>query len=262
VRPKDVVGVGSGRGPYYTADACTIPPTSAFYPEEVVALTGKMTAHYWGKRVLRADKVRSLDADFVASLLVTGLGVNRPPRLVNRPITGGSAIDPDGVTIALIGIGALAGGHRLRQFGASDELKPVAGDLGRLKHFAEKADPHGGRSGQFPHWIGDVCNFLFVIDDPLGPDRLEVGLRNELTELVVSLNSRFVNTRPESLTEICRNGAVIAVAGGPHKVTAIAHVLRQKQPWITHLVTDDVTARHLLEADTLGRSDIDKGGGI
>ena len=52
---------------------------------------------------------------------------------------------------------------------------------------------------------------------------------------------------------------VLAVAGGPHKAFAIRHVLRNSRDhtWITHLVTDQVTARWILQKE----KDAGNGGG-
>lgn len=272
VRPDDIVGVGSGRGPFYTAEECKIPPvyttpestipSKDYSPKEVVSLTGKLSAHYWGTGAGRLDRVRSLDADFVAGSLVTGLGVDHPPTCLNRSIVVNRSERNElarhrkklsQVTIALIGIGALAAGHRLKHHQASDDLDRVKDDLIALNKFAEIIDAHAlkvaegqvRKRGPFPHWVGDVCNSLFVVDGPLGLHALSSNQRADLQALVEKLNARFVNTRPEDLEAICRRGAVVAVAGGGHKASAIAHVVRQKKPWITHLITDDITARYL-----------------
>jgi len=261
VRPDDVVATGGGRGPYYCAHFCAIPPHST-YPKKVVSLTGSISAGMWrgASDITDDNATRDVDADRIASLLHSKLGTKQTPEYLNCTIVDGkegSNAKHDGpnskdVNVAVVGIGALGGGHRLKQEDILDDLKQVKNlvkDLNREvtaveKHFQDK-DP----KEPYFHCIGDVCNSYFVLEEVKNaPDGEHIYKR--LTDRVAEINSHFVNTQPEELNRICRKGVVMAVAGGPHKTGAIAHVLRQNEkgsPWITHLVTSDEVAKSILQ---------------
>ena len=88
-----------------------------------------------------------------------------------------------------------------------------------------------------------------------------VGKRwRQLEGKVRELNAAFKSATPEALGRIAKEGMVLAVAGGPHKAYSIQHVLRnsREQTWITHLVTDQETARWILENEQASGSG-DKG---
>ncbi len=255
LRPSDILGTGSGRGPYYTARDCLIPPSGLRYPQQVVSLTGQMTTRLWAENDGREDDAapRSLDADAIASLLSYVLGTTAQPRRLDRSILQKQGTPPlrtEDVTIALIGIGALAGKHRLVRHGDGEDLRAIAGRLERFNRLVCSLDPPAHGRGPFHHWVGDVCNRLFVVERLDGQKPLANADRKRLEKEVRSLNRTFLNTSPEALEKICRRGAVLAVAGGPHKAAAIGHVLwkGKTSPWISHLVTDQVVARHVLRA--------------
>jgi hypothetical protein len=257
IRPGDVIGTAGGRAMYHTALSCTIPPSSAYYPKRVASLTGDLTAHMWQKGDYGRDSVlpRSLDADCIAALLKSSLGTRQPPRFLNCAITApGKRVETKGITIALIGIGALAGEHRLLRHEGFSELDAVRTELATLRCLVDDNDPPPVGKEPFHHWVGDVCNYLFVVEEPLDakhclPDRTA----RELKKVVDRLNKQFVSTKPPMLIDISKRGVVLGVAGGRHKVAAIAHVLKQKPPWITHLVTDNCVAQHLLRTGAFGR---------
>lgn len=249
LRKGDVVGTGGGRAPHYTAENCLFPDSSEVSPRTVVSLTGSMSTTVWAKPGLRSS--RELDADNVALLLKGGLKSSELPRLLNRPITDKrTVVDAGDVTVILTGIGALAGGHRLRlPHGHGSELAAVKKTVLQLNDAVDMADPTPDNP-PFLHWVGDVCNYYFVVDEPiLGPSskRLSRPIRDRVRRAVEALNRQFVNTSPALLADVCNRGAVLAVGGGPHKVASIAHVLRQKPPWISHLVTDSKTAVSVLK---------------
>ena len=73
----------------------------------------------------------------------------------------------------------------------------------------------------------------------------------ELEGKIRELNAAFKSATPEALGRIAKEGMVLAVAGGPHKAFSIHHVMRNSRDhtWITHLVTDDATARWILQKE-------------
>ena len=256
VRPEDVVATGGGRGPYYCAHYCTIPPRNTCL-KQVVSLTGDISARMWRKLpdITDDNATRGVDADHIASLLHSQLGTKLPPEYLSCAIadrkegSGHKLKEPKSsdVTVAIVGIGSLAGGHRLKQedmfMGQDQEIQELVKKINfEVMEVEKDTEP-------FFHCIGDVCNYYFVLDRvkdlPNGKSIYE-----RLNEIVKKINDRFINTGPEELTRICKKGAVIAVAGGPHKIGAIAHVLKQNEtgsPWITHLVTSDEVARSILK---------------
>lgn len=252
LRPSDVLGTGGGRGPYYTARDCGIPSVGLRYPRQVASLTGQMTTRLWAEDSGHDDQAapRSLDADAIASYLAYALDTAAPPRRLDRSILqkeGDPPLRTDDVTIALIGIGVLAGRHRLVTYADGEDLHAIAAELERFNRLVRGLDPAVRGRGPFHHRVGDGCNHLFVVDRH-GRSALTAGNRDRVGRAVRWLNETFLNTSPEALENICRRGVVLAVAGGPHKAAAVAHVLwkGRSSPWITHLVTDQVVARSVL----------------
>jgi DNA-binding transcriptional regulator LsrR (DeoR family) len=257
VRQGDVIGVGGGRAMYYTAVNCALPRTSHVHPRKVVSLTGQMTPYMWKAGYLSRNEPlpRSLDADVIAAILKNSLGARESTRTLDLSITQKSKVKHKfpvkKLTLAIVGIGSLAGGHRLIRYEDSQELQPVHEQLKELcKLIQESCDPPESKGGLFQHWVGDVCNSLFVLDNPLREfDQLSPKIRTQLMKHVKALNSKFINTEPEHLSEICKKGAVLVVAGGPHKVGALLHVLKHRNSSISHLVTDHRTAQYLSQCE-------------
>lgn len=214
-----------------------------------------MSANVWGGDGAKLS-VASMDADQVASLLGGELGatsVIRTNASIASPQRRGKAklkIPTEAVALALVGIGALAGGHRLRHYEQSEELQGVKSLLKELCDQADVLDPRpSGEGGVSHHWVADLCNHLFIATSGPHDWKKEVrrANRKELEWTVNKLNSQFLSPRPQDFVNICRRGSVVAVAGGRHKVAAVYHVLRQRPPWITHLVTDNYVGRSILE---------------
>lgn len=248
--PHERIATGSGRGPYFAAASCIIPRSCSYFAKQVVSLTGRMSAHVWSEDQPSHQLAipRSLDADLVANALASGLGTELPPRLVGCSITAQHPPpETKDVSMALIGIGSLSAGHRLVRYQNCEDLRDVLPELKDLNGQIQRIETAKAGYSPFEHWVGDVCNTLFVVDDLAGKS-LDPKKRRDLEKVIGTLNERFVNTSPKVLAEICDRGAVIAVAGGRHKVAALTHVLKHPndKPWITHLVTDSRVGRELL----------------
>jgi hypothetical protein len=255
MRPDDVVGVGGGRGPYYVVRNCLFRP-GVQHPRTVVSLTGQMAVNVWGEAGRLG--VASMDADQVASHLGGELGAKEVIR-VNAPVAaarsrgkGGPRVRVEAVSLALIGIGALAGGHRLRHYEQSQELEAVKPLLKGLCERARALDPVTPEpDGSCHHWVGDLCNHLFIATSgPHDWKQVPRADRGDLERRVRELNNQFLSPLPADFEGVCRKGGVVAVAGGRHKGTAIYHVLRQAPSWITHLVTDNHVAHQILALAT------------
>lgn len=256
LRPGDRLGVGSGRGPHNTAQALNGRRHSVPRPSAIVSLTGSMAVTDWGEN----PRAFEMDADMIVCHLVAMLSC-RAKREVALPLIatgrgGGKALpahlDPKRdwpkhrPQVALVGIGSLAGGHRLATVDRSPDLDAMLDDIRRLREAAHRIDREYADVQPEYHCIGDFCNHLFVVPPP-GP--VAPRLLAELRTRVDAFNERAINAAPARMAEVAQDGCVIAVAGGRLKAHAIRYVLKQNPPWVTHLVTDDGTAGWLCTAD-------------
>jgi hypothetical protein len=187
-----------------------------------------------------------IDADFVAGLLHARLSSAAKLRQVGSITAARKAPTTKGVNVAIVGVGALGGGHRLKQHENLDDVKTVSDLLMQLNSLSQEIEREFARASRHVwHPIGDVCNWYFVVDDASQCNsKTQLAL---LTRLVSALNKKFVNTTANQLAEIAERGPVIAIAGGRHKLAALRHALNQgsKKPWLTHIVTDKETAIEL-----------------
>ncbi len=257
MRGGDVIAVGGGRGPYYTVGHCRLPRASSCSPSQVVSLSGSLSTQDWRPG---AGEIENQDPDAIALRLQGRIQADRLPAIMNCTIADRSrketavrgALDNQ-ISLALVGIGSLSGGHRFRN--PSRELTEVEPILRDLNCMVDKIDPPGTGVPPFSSPVADVGNWFFVLPDssrisrkrPLDPkDRLALEAK------VAELNERLVNIDiANHFPEICKRGSVLAVAGGCYKLDAIYDVLCRcrKEPWISHLVTDSWTAERLAAED-------------
>jgi len=252
VRPEDVIGTGGGRGPYFTAKHCFAWDSDRNRSLRVIALSGLIGSGMWATTV---PSPQDLDADSVAGFLHQNLGGDGQVQTVGR-ILGECRLPKTGaVTVAVIGVGALGGGHRLKRT-ELNQLRPVRQTLEQLNLKAEMIERRfEGSSNNIYHPVGDICNSYFIV--PPNPDgRIPKVLRKDFDALkgyINELNRKFCTTKPDQLAEICGRGATIAVVGGRHKIAATAYALDSKlhKRWITHLVTDQNMCECLLKGSAL-----------
>jgi DNA-binding transcriptional regulator LsrR (DeoR family) len=255
LRVGDVLGVGGGRGPHYTAEHAASISIARDRPKQIVSLTGNIDAHFWRKqsRTSRGSSPKTVDADVIAMKFYHELGALKPPRFFGDSITAKKLVRAQDVTVGIVGIGALGGGHRLMRHSpkeADDRLDEVEKELNQLVHLVGRLD-QPSRKPPFLHWVGDICNRLFVVSELRGRECPKAE-RKKLADAVNGVNKRFASPSIDDLSRICDEGTVIAIAGGPHKAAAIRHVLCQApRHWITHLITDHFTADELLK-DVIG----------
>jgi DNA-binding transcriptional regulator LsrR (DeoR family) len=255
MRKDDVIGVGGGRGPFFAIKNCRF-RHGLEHPHSVHSLSGSISANIWEGDEQELE-VAFMDADPIASRLGGQLAA-RHVQLTNRSI----AIDRPAdrkmvrsfvdsvkkVTLAIVGIGALSGGHRLLQLRNNEGLEDIVKLLERLKNKAMALDIPGTKPGEVPHhWVADLCCHLFVAT--AAPSQLKAIRSAELRDLEKQLdqvNSHLLCPKPEHLAAVCSDGAIIGIGGGRHKVAAVQHVLTQKPPWISHLVTDSFVASQIV----------------
>ena len=143
--------------------------------------------------------------------------------------------------VAIIGIGALAGGHRLTDLRGS-EIDPIKREMEEMLSITKKMVR---RTGGAYYPVGDICNRLFVADLPPHSDQLGIdpGDVDRLRELVASVNSLLIAVTEEQLRKI---DFVVAIAGGRVKYNAILSVLMREKPVIDVLCTEAQMAQRLL----------------
>ena len=251
LRPGDVVATGGGRGPNETAKKVDVSGHMNFIGD-IVPLTGRIGAGFWYQEKAPDKKPKSLDADDVAYKIHGKIRTSGRVRwtdganiteLKQPPATGD-------VNVAIVGIGALGGGHRVHQHEQFDELRTVSPLLKEINRLATRLEKKCAPSDQaFFHPVGDVCNFYFPVPGENGASQApEWG---QLADKLRELNAAFKSIPLADLEAVARKGVVLAVAGGPHKSFAIQKVLRQNitSPQLTHLITDHVSARWILQRE-------------
>jgi DNA-binding transcriptional regulator LsrR (DeoR family) len=262
LRDGDVVGVGSGRGVYYTVDALTRLPPLRVSGVTLVSLTGALYARDHGKR-LNAR----LDADFHVSLL--GLCIEHAAnlRLVTHPLAysnhtqllrdheltylGAKQWQESPPAYALLGVGVLGPGHRL--YDATLEPDPILAPIdAQLKKLIMICDRwRGPTSAYWP--VADVCNHLFYLPPPKSI-RMPEDTHREIIQLIADVNGRLLNVRADQLETIQH---VVLVAGARKKAAAIGRLLSGDNSVpdgipkmrIEFLCTDSRTAEELIKEE-------------
>ncbi|MBU2515502.1 hypothetical protein KJ966_29650 [bacterium] len=269
IRDSDNIGVGGGRGPFYTIDTIREHQTEIPIPKKIqtTALSGSMQTETWNTD----DKhISYLDPDSLALRLAQPFQAkpNRTflpiavatPKTKEDLLSQGSGlllnhkrwernIDNCVPNIAVVGIGSLAGGHRFVKPEEGFELEPIRqeiSDLGRLSKEIASETQH------LYYPVGDICNKLFLSD--YSP-RLKENIRKKIEKkvkkikgLIDTVNDRIIAVSEDQLGMI---KYVLAVAGGNSvKFNAIWTILMRPKlykvsPLIHVLCTDSETAQSL-----------------
>ena len=252
LRPGDKISTGGGRGPYYAAIKTNI-TLNQHYTGAIQPLTGKIGARAWNPEGPQDGDPPLMDADKVADAIRGRINSNGKLHKLDCSITDLKHTPrTDNVDVAIFGIGALGGGHRLCEHEHLADVRTVNSLLTEINDLAEVIENmHPFTDPPYFHPVGDVCNCYFMIEPENGE-----GKRPEWRQLEANLqklNKAFKSATPEALGKIARRGFVLAVAGGLHKAYAIRHVLRKNrdQTWLTHLVTDHVTSRWILDQEKM-----------
>jgi DNA-binding transcriptional regulator LsrR (DeoR family) len=265
IRQGDVLGMGSGRALNAVGRAVT--DLSGFQGcSRICALTGNMKVRLWGdgghKDTVDAnDNARSLYS-YVPNRDAVKLDLLEAD-ITDVKARGILETYQSRCNVAVVGIGALGGRHQLRRVADAPaatvpaELTKVMDTLKALNDLSEAYDsisqaPDGGGSIH-RHIVSDVCNYLFLNEGLAHRANVPVNETNKMRGLIDTINLSFLNTSPLELSKICQRGAVIAVAGGRHKLSAVYDVLerfgpsgRLQYPAVSHLVVDDLVATELV----------------
>lgn len=252
----DTLGLGSGRGVYFTVEALRRSSDLRAQNVTIMSLTGALfpKAHSAGFSAL-------LDADIHVALLAIGFEEQVTLKLISYPIA------PDNLDAvrrntwldteefarhipnrALIGVGVLDEGHRfyelVRRHRANEPeiLQPIYDDLKKLVDLAEEVK---ARNGYCP--VADICNRLFFVEPPYG-EKVEPPKRQRIENVIGTLNERLLTIREDQLASIKQ---ILLVAGTKRKALAISRLLDRDALKIEMLCTDSEAATEMLRLRTL-----------
>jgi DNA-binding transcriptional regulator LsrR (DeoR family) len=263
LRAGDHLGVGSGRGPFYAANALMdLGKTAGYGPATnvpfVSSLTGYMSRMYLEPEHHDADDIAAqLRGYFGTSAFSTNTSLIptaatehvRSKHLEKRPW---SKLRPN---VALVGIGALAPGHRL--YNATADLAPAKEALDAIKKFADEIEKKYAAGVIGFRAVGDICNRFFTVRPPGLKKSIPRKIAADFGKLQAAIdkfNKQIYAVTFEQVRQIALEGTVIAVAGGMYKKFVIRHILNgvvkdnqrnDRRRMITHLVTDSVTGEWL-----------------
>ena len=247
-----VIGLGSGRGPYYTVMGLGMLPRLSHRNVTLLSLTGAVYPRMHDENVNAL-----LDADFHAYLLGLSFSEVVTPKLMFNPIAhddvavvrsktwlGDAAYRESKPTIAIVGVGVLQPGHRF--FDAvvrgvqGDVLDPILAQLKKLVALSSDVRKQDGLAEYCP--VADICNRLFFLPPP-APHQLAKGVQQKIEALITAVNARLLTASEEQMSSVER---LVLVAGGTSKAQAIATLLDNAQLHVRIVCTDAVTARAML----------------
>ncbi len=253
-RDGDVIGLGSGRGVYYTVaalESLTRVDKLRTQSLTLVSLTGDMHVRDHSKQLNFV-----MDANDHISILGRCFG---PPIGLHKVYSRG-VFDPQGAftgpvpDIALVGVGALVEGHRLFDFEPTDRDDPLFDerrDIQELVRLSSRlTELYGGEYCP----VGDISNYLFYVPPPRGRNDVDEGIRDqlvsELKKYIKRLNKKLVTIQEDQLADV---NTIILVAGTAWKRQAIHSLLtggadgEMIRTRIRHLCTDRTTAEELID---------------
>lgn len=260
-RSGDVIGLGSGRGVYYTIQGL------AGYPKlraqvTLVSLTGDLYPRDHSKQVnvlLDADThlallgprfQRSVEFDAISLPIVCPDSKEiKDPKKLKEELKKMLANSPIGeerwknrpATLALVGVGVLSVGHRLYE-----EVEPTKGQptrilediYGPLKDLVGESKMVEEKFGYCP--VGDISNRLFYVKPRSG---IVISEEGTILKLINKINAHLFTVREEQLAQT----DIILVAGSKKKAPAIRQLLMEKKYRIRHLCVDQPTAEEILD---------------
>jgi DNA-binding transcriptional regulator LsrR (DeoR family) len=252
-RDGDIIGVGGGRGVYYTCEALATLPLIRARRVTLVSLTGANHARDRKRKNLR------LDADHHLSLLGRCFLTEVKMHLVSHPLVyddpaelAGAMrrtwLNPEGrwrvnlPTHALVGMGTLVSGHCMFDETAAAPpdrdpvLAPIFEDLRSLitvcqPLISERYSP-----------VADIVNRLFYVSPPAGVT-IDSATEQEIRAAIDRINTKVLAVSPVDLKRI---PAVMLVAGTRSKAIAIRQLLTDNDYHIRFLCTDETAAEEML----------------
>lgn len=244
IRDGSRVGLGSGRGPYYTAKGLGMLHKVHRRDVQLYSLTGVLHP-----RIEKQDVNALVDADNNANEL--GKAFKEPvsyPGMVPYPIAYrspaeaaaareltwlGSQFQEEKPNLAIVGVGVLGKGHRFyeaviehrqrkkpankKHIARISGLEPILGELDALVAATEKVN----QNSPHLHLVADVCNRLFYLPPPR-EDMLTATVRREVEKRIDEVNGKLLNITDDQLAAI---EDLVLIAGSLDKAPALKHML-------------------------------------
>jgi DNA-binding transcriptional regulator LsrR (DeoR family) len=251
-RDLDCIGLGSGRGVYYTVEALAKLPRLRAANVTIVSLTGDVYAQDHAKII---DS--KMDADMHARLFslafagkvhryLMGSRILYSDATILEAVRNRTWSDPQWpkITHALVGVGALTAGHRFFDEITTSHpepiLAPVHAELKELVSLSKKISA-GTDDTYCP--VADISNNLFFVRPPSGVS-IQTKSEHRIRELISSINPRLLNV-PEAVLK--ETGTILLVAGTKKKALAIRELLTSEPYRIRFLCTDRDAAEIVLK---------------
>ena len=253
IEDGDVIGVGSGRGPYYTVSSLArFTKNNKILKKEVtlISLTGIISPQAPTSQSIEllfdSDQcIRDLSACFSGPIILKEISFpvahDNLNDIITRTWLNSRDFQEHTPRYAIVGVGVLKEQHRfLLDVKAINEgkegskiLEPVRKDMKELVSIVAKYDPSP---------VADICNRLFYVNSvPVKPDD-----KNRIQYLIDCVNRKLLTVSWEQLQKI-RN--VILVAGTKAKALAIHQILKEPLCHVGILCTDSVTAKAIIDAE-------------
>lgn len=253
----DVIGVSSGRAVHFAVDGLASRMSSGAKGVTILSLSGILHPRdHTRRRSLRFDadtNVLSLASafsssgsmEYVSQLLVTA-DDSELERARSRTWLGRDEFT--GQTLALVGVGVFAPGHRLYEPFEDEEgsrrddpvLAPIIDELQELARLSSDART-SLRSEVAYYPVADICNHLFFVP-PSGSRRL--AQEGDIRAVIEAINARLLAVKP---AQLAKAQTIILIAGTQRKAGAIETLLKHSGYAIRYLCTDSKTANSILE---------------
>ena len=250
------IGLGSGRGVFYTVEAVTrLRPEFRVRAREahLVPLTGAVHARDYTNQVNAR-----MDADFHVGMFAPCVENTATLHLVNYPISavqyreftclGVQQWGKCCPTHAVVGIGVLAEGHR---FVVQAERNRLAGQknsskkldavytpiIGVLTDLVENCQDVYETYKYYP--VADICNHLIFIKN----DKVPPGVREKIVRQIKNVNSLLLNVDSAQLQQIPQ---LMIVAAGERKAYALQQILISPEYRVEMICIDRTLAEQLI----------------
>jgi DNA-binding transcriptional regulator LsrR (DeoR family) len=246
VQNGNVIGLGSGRGPYYTVTGLIARPSMPAREITLMSLTGAVYP-----KTHRETLNVILDADYHTCLM--GLCFSHPLKghsVVSYPIASrrdrantwlaDDKFKDHVPSLAIVGLGVLRGQHRFAAMLNKEpepSLQPILRELTALVELSARY------TDKEYCCVADVCHHLFFVDAP--DDRVPREARDKMERLIREINDKSLTVNATQLASI---RGLCVVAGTPEKRWAIRRLLDRcsKGHWnIQVLCVDERTAEVL-----------------
>jgi DNA-binding transcriptional regulator LsrR (DeoR family) len=273
IREEDVIGIGGGRGPYYTVRAFGDISRDMINVSDVkvISLHGNTNTTVWNREKSKERLI--IDSDSTVLLFCQSI-YNPIFYLVRKPlifkIKGDTAEmkdppygerwnDMGKMNYSIIGIGNLTSGHRYMESIEHDKdawfLDDIQGIENELKEIIQNKDKEPDII------VGDIVNRLFYIPPKNGSSQAIIDRIKKIKENIEKINKKLNIVNFERIFT-GRTGKLFIVAGGRFKTRVLKAFFQPKISGIEFpgyegsfnpssivkmLVTDDCTAKELLE---------------